>query len=270
MSSNKDNNLVIIKYIMVLLFSTLLLVVTIFVITKIYIEYKEKQDYDFLANHINNTENKKQEDSENDTSPTPQEKAEKILKLEELNNKYNDVVAWLEIPGTIINYPVVQGKDNDYYIDHTYRKTQSTRGSIFLDKDVNFERPSDNFLIYGHRTKSGAMFEGLLKYEKESYYKDHKTIKFTTLKEDSEYEILAVFRSKIYNKSDTNVFRYYFFINAENENEYNNFVANAKQASLYDTGVNASYGDQLLTLSTCAYHAKDGRFVVVAKKMDSK
>lgn len=265
MKDDKKNNIIIIKYVMLIIFSLLILISLIFLMTSKYIEYKEKKDYKSLADYISN--NEKQGIFTDSSQAKAQDKAEKILKLEELNNQYEDVVAWLDIPGTSINYPVVQAEDNIYYLDHTYKKTYSARGSIFLDKDVNFEKPSNNFLIYGHRSKSGAMFEGLLKYENESFYKEHKIINFSTLKEEAEYEILAVFRSKVYNKSDTNVFRYYFFINAENETEYNNFVENAKKASLYDTGVNASYGEQLLTLSTCAYHTEDGRFVVVAEKI---
>lgn len=266
MKANKRNNLLIIKYIIIIIFSILILISFIFLITTKYIEYKEKKDYESLADYIVNNENQGIFMDSSQAKAKDKDKAEKILKLEELNNQYKDVVAWLEIPGTSINYPVVQAQDNVYYLDHTYKKTYSSRGSIFLDKDVSFEKPSDNFLIYGHRSKSGTMFEGLLEYENESFYQEHKIINFSTLQEDSEYEILAVFRSRVYNKSDTNVFRYYFFINAENESEYNNFVLNSKKASLYDTDVNASYGEQLLTLSTCAYHTEDGRFVIVAKK----
>lgn len=69
-------------------------------------------------------------------------------------------------------------------------------------------------------------------------------------------------------KREQNVFRYYYFVNANNEQEYNDFVNNAKKVSLYDTGVTAKYGDQLLTLSTCEYSQEDGRFAVVCKKIE--
>ena len=78
---------------------------------------------------------------------------------------------------------------------------------------------------------------------------------------------MSVFYSRVYYKNEKNVFRYYYFVNAENEQEYNDFVNNAKKASIYDTGITAEYGEQLLTLSTCSYHTEDGRFVVVAKKL---
>ena len=111
------------------------------------------------------------------------------------------------------------------------------------------------------------MFEDLMKYTKQDFYENHKTIQFTTNTEDSTYEILSVFYSRVYYKSEQNVFRYYYFVNANNEKEYDEFVSNAKKASIYDTGVNAEYGEQLLTLSTCEYSQTDGRFVVVAKKI---
>lgn len=161
---------------------------------------------------------------------------------------------------------MLQADNNSYYLNHSYDKKYSARGSIFLDKDVSFSPSSSNFLIYGHRNKSGAMFENLLNYEKESFFQSHKIINFTTLEEEAEYEIVATFRSRVYYKSEKNVFRYYYFINANNENEYNEFISNAKSASLYDTGITAKYNEQLITLSTCAYHTEDGRFAVVAKK----
>ena len=111
------------------------------------------------------------------------------------------------------------------------------------------------------------MFEDLMKYQNEDFYKQHPTIRFTTDKEDVSYEIISVFKSRVYYKSEKNVFRYYYFVNASSEEEYNSFVEQAKQVALYDTGKSANYGEQLLTLSTCEYSQQDGRFVVVAKKI---
>lgn len=111
------------------------------------------------------------------------------------------------------------------------------------------------------------MFEDLMKYTDEEFYKEHTKIRFTTATEDTEYEIISVFKSRVYYKDEKNVFRYYYFVNAETEEEYNNYVSSAKEVSIYDTGVTAEYGEQLLTLSTCEYSQEDGRFVVVAKKV---
>ena len=194
-------------------------------------------------------------------------KTERILQLEELKKQNNDIIGWLEIENIPINYPVLQCEDNNFYMTHNYKKEYSADGSIFLDKDYNWDLPSSNLLLYGHNNKNGNMFQELLEYEKESYYKEHPTIKFTTVAEDSKYEIISIFKSRVYYKNEKNVFRYYYFINAENEQEYNNYVEQSKKASLYDTGKTATYGDQLLTLSTCEYSQEDGRFVIVAKKI---
>ena len=177
------------------------------------------------------------------------------------------IVAWLQIDDTHINYPIVQAKDNDFYLTHNYKKEYSSCGSLFLDKDFDLLNGSSNYLIYGHRNKQGLMFEDLLKYANEDFYKEHTKIKFTTNQEDCLYEVLAVFYSKVYYKSDKNVFRYYYFVNAKDEKEYNEFVQNSKKISIYDTGVTAEYGEQLITLSTCEYSQEDGRFVVVCKKI---
>jgi sortase B len=114
--------------------------------------------------------------------------------------------------------------------------------------------------------KNGTMFAGLESYEDEEFYKAHPTIHFDTLYEQREYEIIAVFKSQIYRKSDT-VFKHYNFLNAEDAAAYDEYIANIKALSLYDTGVTAAYRDELITLATCAYHTENGQFVVVAKRI---
>lgn len=196
-------------------------------------------------------------------------KTERMLQVIELQKENPEVVGWLEIEGTNISYPVCQADNNDYYLTHSYKKEKVTGGSPFLDKDYDFTIPSSNLLIYGHRNKKGLIFEDLIKYQDEQFYKEHKLIRFTTATEDTTYEVMSVFNSRVYYQDETNVFRYYYFVNAENKAEYDEFVENCKKASLYDTGVTAEYGDQLLTLSTCEYSQDDGRFAVVARKVEN-
>lgn len=228
----------------------------------------------YMCYYFYNT-NKNKKDNTNilneidiDNTQVTEEKTEKMLQLEELQKQNNEIIGWLEIEDTNINYPILQGSDNEFYLTHNYKKEKATGGSLFLDKDFDLINGSSNYLIYGHRSKQGLMFEDLMKYTKEDFYKEHTKIKFTTNTDDSIYEIISVFYSRVYYKNEKDVFRYYYFVNASNEQEYNDFVNNCKKASIYDTGVNASYGDQLLTLSTCEYSKKDGRFVVVAKKIN--
>lgn len=204
----------------------------------------------------------------NDTSvPQTNTETERMKLLKELQKENSDIVAWIEIEESKINYPVLQGEDNDYYMTHTYKKEYSKDGSLFLDKNYNWSKPSTNILIYGHNNiGSKEMFADLIKYEDEEYYNNHKTIRFTTDNEDAEYEIIAVFKSRVYYKSEKDVFRYYFFIDAENEQEFNEYVQNSKEASLYNIEATAKYGDQLLTLSTCSYHTEDRKICGSCKK----
>lgn len=218
--------------------------------------------YTYNKNNNDNALNEIVIDKTNITS----EKTERMLQVEELKKENEDIIGWLEIPNSNINFPVVQGTDNQYYMTHTYKKENSKDGSVFLDKDYNWNPPSSNLLLYGHNNKNGKMFQELLEYKEESYYKEHPTIKFTTVSEDSEYEILSVFLSRVYYKNENDVFRYYYFINAENEEQYNYYIEESKKVSLYDTGKTAKFGEQLLTLSTCEYSQEDGRFVIVAKR----
>lgn len=195
------------------------------------------------------------------------EKTERQLQIEELQKENKDIVGWIEIVGTNINYPVLQGEDNDYYLTHNYKHEKISSGSIFLDKDYDFSKPSTNLLIYGHRNKKGLMFEEVINFKNEEYYNEHKYIRFTTPTEDLTFEVIAAFNSRVYYKDETNVFRYYYFVNANNRKEYEDYINNSKQASLYDTGKTAVYGERLLTLSTCDYSQENGRFAIVAKQM---
>ncbi len=196
-------------------------------------------------------------------------KTERMLKLEELQKENPDIIAWIEIEGTNINYPVLQGEDNDFYMNHNYKKQSISSGSIFLDKDYSWNHTSSNMLIYGHNMKNGTMFRDLLKYKNKSYYDKHPIIKFTTNTYDCNFEIISAFQSKVYKKTDKDVFKYYFYTNISTEEEFNEYAQNVKKASLYDTGKDAVFGDMLITLSTCAYHTNNGRFVVVGKKVSS-
>lgn len=236
---------------------TLLIVISSIYFINYYKESKQQQNKtEELINSITVESN----------TETPKPVNENIAKVKSLKMEYPDVVGWLEIGGTNINYPVMQGKDNSYYMTHDYKKEYAKSGSLFLDKDYDWSIPSSNLLIYGHNNKDGIMFQELLKYKDESFYKQHPTFKFTTPEEDAEYEIISAFLSRVYYKSEKNVFRYYYFVHAQNEKEYNEYVLNAKKASLYNTEKTAKYGEQLITLSTCEYSQEDGRFVVVARK----
>lgn len=235
------------------------LIFLIAVISIIIIWFNTKKEQNETHNLLNSIDISKAENSQLNTT-------EKMLQVQELKKQYTGLVGWLEVPGTNIDYPVMQGTDNSYYVKHNYKQEYDYNGSIFLHKDYDWSIPSSNLLLYGHNNKNDCMFAQLLKYKDENFYKEHPTIKFTTPEEEAEYEIIAVFLSRIYYKTEENVFRYYQFINAESKTQYNEYIKEAKKASLYNIDATAKYGEQLITLTTCEYSQTDGRFVVVGKK----
>ena len=167
-----------------------------------------------------------------------------INKVKDLQKENEDVKAWIKINDTNINYPVVQANDNEYYLYRNYKKENSNYGSIFIDSNSNIENPNSN----------------------KEYFNNHKYIEFVTNTSFNTYEIIAVFKSRIFYKNEENVFRYYQCTDLNDEEDYNYYITNCKQLSFYDTGVNAEYGEQIITLITCEYSSENGRMVVVAKK----
>lgn len=183
-----------------------------------------------------------------------------------LYQKNKKLIGWLKIDDTNIDYPVMQTSDNEYYLDHNFNQEHDKNGSIFLDYNCSVYPRSTNMIVYGHHMKSGNMFGNLQKYARESYGQKHSTITFDTIYEKAQYQVMYVFRSQVYTEDDI-IFKYYQFIEANSEAEFNSYMEEMSKLSLYDTGVTAQYGDSLLTLSTCDSSQTDGRFVVVAKRI---
>lgn len=180
-----------------------------------------------------------------------------------------DMAAWLQIPDTIIDYPVMwTPEDEEYYLRRGFDGRNNQNGCLILDTDSCLEPLTTNLIIHGHNMRVGTMFGTLDNYEDEDFYQDHKNIILYTKQCQRNYEVIAVFRSQVYKKTD-NVFKFYKFFQADTEEEFNDFYDNIKAMSLYDTGVTAEFGDCFLTLSTCSYHVDYGRFVVVAKEVES-
>lgn len=200
---------------------------------------------------------------DDDTADTLPDILPEYQTLYSLNKR---LIGWVKIDDTYIDYPVLQTVNNDYYLNHNFDQEEDKNGSIFLDKDCSIYPRSTNLILYGHHMRSGRMFGQLNKYSSEKFYKEHKYIQFDTIYEKGTYEVMYVFRPKIYEESEI-VFKYYQFTDAVSETEFESNMMQMADMSLYDTGVSAEYGDELLTLSTCDYYTSDGRFVVVAKKI---
>lgn len=184
----------------------------------------------------------------------------------ELYKINNDVVGWMTIEGTNINYPVMQRPDKkDYYLRRDFYGDYSSAGCLYAREECDINAPTDNITIYGHNMKNGSMFAGLLKYRSggKAFYEDHRYITFDTLTEHHVYEIFAVFDTTA---SIGEGFEYHNFIEG-NERDFNAFVQNCLALSYYDTGIRPTHGDKLITLSTCEYTQTNGRLVVVARRI---
>lgn len=189
-------------------------------------------------------------------------------KYKDIYLKNKDFVGWITIDDTEIDYPVVQTLDDEeYYLRRDFEGNYNIAGTLFLDRQSSFKLPSDNMIMYGHHMHNGTMFKGLLKYEDEDYYKEHKYITFDTINGNATYEVIAAYRTQIYSE-DSNEFKYYEFHNALSAEDFDDFIDNSKKLTPYTIDCSAKIGDKLLTLSTCAYHSSNGRYVVIAKRIE--
>lgn len=241
-------------------FSILLAVSSGFLIKHYIDSEKQSELYDNLIETIEKT------DTEKDTMTYSQDKSF-LSDYQDLYLQNNDMVGWIKIEDTKINYPVMQSKDNpNFYLKHGFDKAYTDYGCPYIQENCDVDIPSDNLIIYGHNMKDCSMFSGLMKYTDKSFWESHKTISFDTLTEKCDYEIIAAFKTVVYTDSPES-FKYYQFINADTGDEFNAYITKCKELALYDTGVTAEYGDKLITLSTCEYSRNNGRMVVVAKKI---
>lgn len=199
--------------------------------------------------------------TEPEPEPVPNPYAAKYL-------ENGDMAGWLVIPDTVIDYPIMwTPEDEEYYLRRGFDKKKLNAGCLILDTDSCVDPLTTNLIIHGHNMKAGTMFGTLEKYEDEDFYEEHKQIILHTKECQRNYEVIAVFYSQVYRTTDK-VFKFYKFFQADTEEEFNDFYDNIKEMSIYDTGVTAEFGDHFITLSTCAYHVENGRFVVVAKEVE--
>ena len=172
-----------------------------------------------------------------------------------------DFVAWLRIPGTNVDYPVVQTDNPDYYLNHTFSGKSSVVGTLFSLADADYAAPGRNIAIYGHHLRSSGekMFTSLMRYKNPDFYEDNKTVMLDSLYRHREYTIFAVMNMKV---GDWEPSRTTFSGDAA----FMAFVNRAKLESLYDTGVEVGADDHILTLITCdrSYAGKEGRLVILA------
>ncbi|MGN0998601.1 MAG: class B sortase [Faecousia sp.] len=176
-----------------------------------------------------------------------------------------DMVGWIQIEGTVINYPVMQTPEQkDYYLKHNFEKKWSAWGCIYAREACDINAPSDNITLYGHHMKDGSMFSGLDRYWYRENWEAQPFIYFDTLYEYRTYQIFAMFLTSA---TPGEGFAYHVFSDANTAEEFDAFIAQAKELSMYDTGITPVFGDQILTLSTCYGADLDYRYVVMAVRV---
>lgn len=248
-----------------------------FMVVNYLIEGKQQEDrYNELSQIAANTQDTTeavettaatvpQETTEETTVPTETTEPEMISGYKEIYEMNNDVVGWIKMEGTKLDYPVMQTPSNpNYYLYRDFDKRDSKRGSIYAKEECDINTPSDNITIFGHNMQDGSMFACLGNYANKWAWENNSLIFFDTLTEYHTYKIFAVF------KTSANLgqgFRYHMFVDAANEQEFDEFVSTCKQLSFYDTGITPVYGDKLICLSTCEYTLDNGRLVVAAVRI---
>lgn len=192
-----------------------------------------------------------------------------VLMLPEFAELYGinpDIVGWISIAGTDVDYPVVQRKDKtDYYLYRDFYGKQVARGCIYVREQCDVFTPSDNVVIYGHMMKDGTMFSDLSNYTNKAYWEEHQYIRFDTLRARHTYQIICVFKTTATQEEG---FPYHQFVDAQYDSDLDEFWLNCRKNAFYDTGLYPRYGDKLITLSTCEYSQTNGRLVVVAKRIN--
>lgn len=181
---------------------------------------------------------------------------QQFVELKEINT---DIVGWITIDDTKINYPILQAEDNDYYLERNYEREDSMAGSIFMDYRNDVSAYNPNVILYGHRMKDNSMFNSLEKFLDEDFFNNHQTIYFDTMYESYHAEVFAAY-------STTTDFDY-IQTDFSSPEEYWLLLKEIREKSKFQSDISVTMDDQIITLSTCDYllDPNKGRLVVHAK-----
>lgn len=200
--------------------------------------------------------------------PSPEEiraaRKARVQAYGKIKEQNSDMVGWVRIEGTKIDYPVLQTPDRpNFYLDHNFDRKSSIYGAPYMAEECDLSKDCRNFLIYGHHMKNGSMFAALDEYLDQEFLKEHPVIQFDTLEEYGDYQVMAVFSINAADPENP----LYDWISCGNQEAFDSYVKLIKRLSVYDTGVEAQWGDHLISLITCEYTHKDGRLIVVGKRI---
>lgn len=200
-----------------------------------------------------------------ETGPTEETEPQILPEYRELYEMNNDLVGWITIEGTKVDYPVMQTPDEEnFYLKRNFNKADSAHGCIYAREVCDINEPSDNVTLYGHNMLDGSMFAALHQYINQEKWEENSLIFYDTLYEYHVYKIFAVFRTTA---TIGEGFSYHQFVDATTEEEFDDFVATCKELAYYETGITPEFGDKLICLSTCEYTNDNGRLVVAAVRI---
>ncbi len=233
---------------------------------------KQAEKYDELSNIVANSQTEPKVETApgetqavRETVPDIRDEEGYLICYKEIYAMNNDTVGWIKMEGTEMDYPVMQTPDDpNYYLYNDFDGEKSDRGCIYAWGEADINKPSDNITLFGHNMRDGSMFAALNAYTDKSAWEYNKFIFFDTLTEFHTYEIFAVFKTSA---SVGKGFSYHKFVEAEDEEDFNEFVETCKDLAFYDTGITPVYGDKLICLSTCEYTLENGRLVVCARRI---
>ncbi len=256
----------------IILIMSAVIFISIFNIAKILFEYSEgKKCYDELQSYViypdsHNTPNTITS-NETDTTAIYYGNGNQVnytapvytecpqVDFESLKKINPDIVGWIFIKNTPISYPIVQGKDNNYYLNHLFNKKKNSSGAIFLDCGSSPLFDDKNIPVYGHHMNNGTMFAVLDQYEYQAYYDSHNT--GVLLTPDGNFDI-EIFSAYTVSAKDSPLQRYF------EDKEFESWLTNIKNKSVIDSQYTPTTDSSILTLSTCNYEFKDARFIVHA------
>ena len=227
------------------------------------------KEYDNLNQQFVSTQTAAQPTAEPTLEPTPTPTAEAVeetpalvsgpisVDFNSLLSQNSQVVGWIYSPDTVISYPVLKGGDNDYYLHRTLNGTENASGSIFMDAVCEPDLSGDNTILYGHHMNNGSMFASLANYKQEGYLEAHPVLYYYTPTQNYMLQVFTCFVTV----GDSDVYAFNF----DTRDQFQEFINRMYSRSNFDSGVQVTSSDHIMTLSTCSYEYDDARYVVLCK-----
>lgn len=227
--------------------------------------------YKLVDYFYGNMESESQFDNQRDMVADVVDYKDRLPEYEKMKEENEDFVGWVIADGTNVNYPMMQTVDDpDFYLDHNFKKEKSKPGTIFISNAADLYEPTDVVTIFGHNMRDDTMFGSLDRYDDEEFIKEHDRVWVDSLDGRREFQVTHVMRIRVDVEGKEDVFPYYAYSNFEDKEDFNEFIKQAQEHSLYDTGREVKYGDKFVILSTCEYTYGDGsgRLVIMGKEVE--